>query len=466
MPNKVLLKKSSVVAKVPLVGDLDYGELALNYADEKLYFKNSTNQIKSFTPGSGTVTSVGGTGTVSGLTLSGTVTTSGNLTLGGTLAVTASNFASQTANTVLAAPNGAAGVPTFRTLVAADIPTLNQNTTGNAATSSTTSRLATPDTRNATIIPTDLSAGLVTSFQTNVSDGLSDGGTYNGLWSFRQYASGTDWTGGVAHQLGFTDNGNIWHRIGNSATWGTWYRLLDTNSTVAIANGGTGATTRQDAMDALAGAVTSGQYLRGNGTDVVMSAIQAADVPTLNQNTTGSAATLTTGRTIAITGDVSYTSPSFNGSADVTATATLANSGVTAGTYRNATIVVDSKGRITSASTNILPIALNDISSQFDGVKTVFALRRDQDTINTIVDSKDLEVVINGARLTPYVKQLNYPWLTEYDSFKGFKVSGGNLIIYNAPWIGDSSSLIWTSNSTTAQTRKYPYSATAVALGD
>jgi hypothetical protein len=35
--------------------------------------------------GSGTVTSVGGTGTVSGLTLTGTVTSSGNLTLGGTL---------------------------------------------------------------------------------------------------------------------------------------------------------------------------------------------------------------------------------------------------------------------------------------------------------------------------------------------------------------------------------------------
>lgn len=81
----------------------------------------------------GTVTSVGGTGTVSGLTLTGTVTTSGNLTLGGTLAVTPSNFASQTANTILAAPNGVAGAPTFRALVAADVPTLNQNTTGTAA---------------------------------------------------------------------------------------------------------------------------------------------------------------------------------------------------------------------------------------------------------------------------------------------------------------------------------------------
>jgi hypothetical protein len=80
----------------------------------------------------GTVTSVSGTGTVSGLTLTGTVTTTGSLTLGGTLAVTASNFASQTANTFLAAPNGSAGVPTFRTIVAGDIPTLNQNTTGSA----------------------------------------------------------------------------------------------------------------------------------------------------------------------------------------------------------------------------------------------------------------------------------------------------------------------------------------------
>jgi hypothetical protein len=62
---------------------------------------------------------------------------------------------------------------------------------------------------------------------------------------------------------------------------------------VAIANGGTGATTAQAAMDALAGATTSGQYLRGNGVDVVMSAIQAADVPTLNQSTTGTAANVT-----------------------------------------------------------------------------------------------------------------------------------------------------------------------------
>lgn len=63
--------------------------------------------------------------------------------------------------------------------------------------------------------------------------------------------------------------------------------------TLPIANGGTGATTQQSALNALAGAVTSGYYARGNGTNVVMAAIQAADVPTLNQNTTGTAANIT-----------------------------------------------------------------------------------------------------------------------------------------------------------------------------
>jgi len=66
-----------------------------------------------------------------------------------------------------------------------------------------------------------------------------------------------------------------------------------TTGTVALEVGGTGQTTAQAAINALAGATTSGQYLRGNGTNVVMAAIQAGDVPTLNQNTTGTAANVT-----------------------------------------------------------------------------------------------------------------------------------------------------------------------------
>ena len=49
MANVITLKKSAVAAKVPLVADLAYGELAINYIDEKIYFKNSSNEIKEFT---------------------------------------------------------------------------------------------------------------------------------------------------------------------------------------------------------------------------------------------------------------------------------------------------------------------------------------------------------------------------------------------------------------------------------
>jgi len=87
--------------------------------------------------------------------------------------------------------------------------------------------------------------------------------------------------------------------------------------TVAIANGGSGQTTAQLAMNAFAGAVTSGSYLRGNGTNVVMNTIQAVDVPTLNQNTTGSAGSvanaLTSGTGISFSAGTTY-----NGSAAIT----------------------------------------------------------------------------------------------------------------------------------------------------
>jgi len=66
---------------------------------------------------------------------------------------------------------------------------------------------------------------------------------------------------------------------------------------------------------------------------------------------TGNAATATrwaTGRTISLTGDVTGTSGAFDGSAALSFAATLANSGVTAGTYLKVT--VDAKGRVTAGS--------------------------------------------------------------------------------------------------------------------
>jgi len=48
MANKVTLKRSSVAGKIPLTSDLDFGEVALNFTDGRLYFRNSNDQIEFF----------------------------------------------------------------------------------------------------------------------------------------------------------------------------------------------------------------------------------------------------------------------------------------------------------------------------------------------------------------------------------------------------------------------------------
>lgn len=53
MSNKIILKKSSVVNKVPTAQDLEYGEVAINYADGKLYYKDNNNQLQYFISGTG-----------------------------------------------------------------------------------------------------------------------------------------------------------------------------------------------------------------------------------------------------------------------------------------------------------------------------------------------------------------------------------------------------------------------------
>jgi hypothetical protein len=64
-------------------------------AGQQAYVLTATGWAPASGGGSGTVTSVSGTGTVSGLTLSGTVTTAGNITLGGSI----TGFATSGANT-------------------------------------------------------------------------------------------------------------------------------------------------------------------------------------------------------------------------------------------------------------------------------------------------------------------------------------------------------------------------------
>jgi hypothetical protein len=127
------------------------------------------------TVSSGGVTSVTGTSPVAS---SGGATPAISLSAG--YGDTLNPYASKTANFVLSAPNGSTGVPTFRAIVAADIPTLNQNTTGTAA--STPKLLTTNFTieesggkllfkNGATTIASMSSTGIITSAANIVANG-------------------------------------------------------------------------------------------------------------------------------------------------------------------------------------------------------------------------------------------------------------------------------------------------------
>ena len=202
---------------------------------------DGTLTVTNTSPSSGgTVTSVSGTGTVSGISLSGTVTSSGSLTLGGTLAVTPSNFSSQTANTFLAAPNGSAGTPTFRAIVAADVPTLNQNTTGTAAGLSSTLAIASGGTGQTTaaaafnaLSPVTTAGDLIIGNGVNSSTRLAIGSNATVLTSNGTTASWAALPAGVssfsAGTTGFTPS---------TGTAGA----VTLAGTLNVANGGTGLT--------------------------------------------------------------------------------------------------------------------------------------------------------------------------------------------------------------------------------
>jgi len=119
----------------------------------------------------GTVTSVSGTAPVSVAT--GTTTPVISLATG--YGDTQNPYASKTANFFLAAPDGSAGAPTFRAVVAADIPTLNQNTTGSSG--SCTGNAATV-TNGVVTTGSYADPTWITSLAGSKITGTIDGGTF------------------------------------------------------------------------------------------------------------------------------------------------------------------------------------------------------------------------------------------------------------------------------------------------
>lgn len=92
--------------------------------------------------------------------------------------------------------------------------------------------VASQDTRATSVDPQSRNAGTYFDFRGNATDGLANGGTYHGVMTFRPYGNTTDLTGGPAHQMAFTETGELFRRNSTgAASWSGWSRILDsTNS--------------------------------------------------------------------------------------------------------------------------------------------------------------------------------------------------------------------------------------------
>ncbi len=215
-------------------------------------------------------------------------TTGGNGTLN--IATAGTDYSGGTSSLSTGILKTTSGTGTLSIATAGDFPTLNQNTTGSAA-SLATSRLIYGNGFNGSA---DVTGIIASNF----------GGTGNGF---------TQFTGPATSVKTFT--------LPNASA-----TILTTNATVTVAQGGTGANSltgvlKGNGSSAVTSATAGTDYSTGTaslttgilksttGTGT-LSIATAGDFPTLNQNTTGSAASLTTSRLIYGNG--------FNGSADVT----------------------------------------------------------------------------------------------------------------------------------------------------
>jgi len=129
-------------AGMNLQGTWTYGNNAILTAASTYAGTLTSSQVTTalgFTPGlgGGSVTSVGGTGTVSGLTLTGTVTTSGSLSLGGALTLTSAQVTTALTFTPYNATNPSGYTANAGTVTSVSVATAN-GASGSVATSTTT----------------------------------------------------------------------------------------------------------------------------------------------------------------------------------------------------------------------------------------------------------------------------------------------------------------------------------------
>jgi len=204
------------------------------------------------------------------------------------------------------------------TLAAARVATLNQDTSGNAAT--------------ATALETARTIAGV-SFDGSANISLNNNAITNGAG----YITATLTEEQVEDFVGGMVTGNT--ETGITVTYQDSDGTLD--FVVATQSDNNFTTTLKNKLDGIAASATNvtnnNQLTNGasyvtssiidslNGSNIDSGTVAAARVATLNQNTTGSAATLTTSRNFSISGEATVSDTSFNGSADCDMTITIDN---------------------------------------------------------------------------------------------------------------------------------------------
>lgn len=130
----------------------------------------------------------------------------------------------------------------------------------------------------------------------------------------------------------------------------------------------------------LSGVTSTAQTIDGSGNVAIpITAVPATLLTgTAAVNTTGSAAKLTTARTISASGDATWAT-TFDGSANVTSALTLAATGVAAGTYDEVT--VDAKGRVVAGN--------NIVRSYTTAISGTSSIAHNLGTRNVDVDMYD-----------------------------------------------------------------------------
>ena len=130
-----------------------------------------------------------------------------------------------------------------------------------------------------------------------------------------------------------------------------FYRIGANN--IGIAVGGVKVADFASGASSIVGTLTATAFsgpLTGNVTGNLTGNVTGNVTGAVTGNAT-TATALATGRTISITGDMTYTSGSFDGSGNVTGAGTLATVNSNVGSFTNASITVNAKGLVTAAST-------------------------------------------------------------------------------------------------------------------